>query len=83
MQIVGQRLTTELQQFLKEKGYLYLQILDTKLDTATGKLKSISICPVKVLSGHFRNSSTGINDAMIMDLLNGPVEIIITAIDHF
>lgn len=62
-------LTAELHRKLKAEGYNYILIKDVVLNKISGHLQSVHITVHKSIPEVFKESCTGIDDAMIVNLL--------------
>jgi len=76
----GTALTTKMHSELKSRGYRYFLIKDVLLCQATGRILSLTLCPVRGMSRGFTDSCTGIDDQMILCLLEKKVEIKLSAL---
>lgn len=65
-------LTFELHKKLKADGYRYILIKDVVLDRTSGRLLSVQVTVHKSMPALFKESCTGIDDAMIVNLLEEP-----------
>lgn len=65
-------LTLELHKQLKKDGYRYILIKDVVIDKTTWSLKTVTVTVHKEMPAVFRESCTGIDDAMIVNLLEDP-----------
>jgi|GEM_PF-6577975 len=62
-------LTVDMHRKLKTEGYNYILIKDVVLDKISGRLQSVLITVHKSMPAIYKESCTGIDDAMIVSLL--------------
>lgn len=70
MEIEGKHLTSEMHGWLKSEGYRYWLINEVQINPDTGNLFFLSLTPVKQIPAVMRQSCTGIDDGMIVSLIN-------------
>lgn len=66
----GMKLTVDLHRDFKEKGYKFILITGTVLDRNTNTLSHLDLAFVKEIPAVLHYSCTGIDDAMILDILH-------------
>lgn len=80
--VEGLKLTKETHQILKDRGYQYLLIKAVGIDTLTGRLNFLRLSPLRHMRSTNMDGCTGIDDGMILSLLNSNLDIDLSLTDH-